>query len=183
MSETHESDMLDGYDFSGGVRGKYAERYAESNIIFRLNPTPTAGMPWLTFEERVRLVLSAYYGVDLAPGFVPEVHKKFDCVSADKSIIGDAKHYTLVNGAKRPPAKIATITEYVWLLEKTKAPDTFLVFGNDRRVPELWLKGYGSLLSGVKFFFLHDDNRLELLSHSRRTYAREGRERKVPVSG
>ena len=38
MSDTPESDdldtMRDEYDFSGGVRGKYAERYAEcTNVV------------------------------------------------------------------------------------------------------------------------------------------------------
>ena len=33
-----ESNMLDEYDFSGGVRGKYAERYAAGSNIIVLSP-------------------------------------------------------------------------------------------------------------------------------------------------
>jgi len=33
-----EVDMLDEYDFSGGVRGKYSERYAEGNNVVVLSP-------------------------------------------------------------------------------------------------------------------------------------------------
>jgi hypothetical protein len=41
MSDTPESDdldtMRDEYDFSGGVRGKYAERYAEGTNVVLLD--------------------------------------------------------------------------------------------------------------------------------------------------
>lgn len=33
-----EVDMLDEYEFSGGVRGKYSERYAEGNNVVVLSP-------------------------------------------------------------------------------------------------------------------------------------------------
>lgn len=34
MTNQNDSDMLDNYDFSGGVRGKYAKRYREgTNLI------------------------------------------------------------------------------------------------------------------------------------------------------
>lgn len=34
MSERNDPDMLDEYDFSGGLRGKYADRYAaETNVV------------------------------------------------------------------------------------------------------------------------------------------------------
>lgn len=34
----HDPDMLDEYDFSGGVRGKYAERYAEGTNVVIIDP-------------------------------------------------------------------------------------------------------------------------------------------------
>jgi hypothetical protein len=34
----HNPDMLDEYDFSKGVRGKYAKRYAEGTNIVVLSP-------------------------------------------------------------------------------------------------------------------------------------------------
>ena len=34
-----EQDMLDEYDFSAGVRGKYAERYAAGSNVVVLSPT------------------------------------------------------------------------------------------------------------------------------------------------
>ena len=37
-SEQDDVDMLDEYDFSGGVRGKYAERYHADKNLIRLDP-------------------------------------------------------------------------------------------------------------------------------------------------
>ena len=79
-------------------------------------------------------------------------------------LLGDAKFYSLVRGVALPPAKFSTIAEHVWHLEKTNAPTTFLVFGNDRQVPVLWLERYGNLLSGVAFYFLREDGRLDVLT-------------------
>ena len=103
-------------------------------------------------------------GVALQRGQVPGVPKLFDLVSPDRAIIGDAKYYTLVRGVSLPPAKFSIIAEHVWLLEKTQAARCFLVFGNDARVPRLWLDRYGHLAAGVTFFFLHDDGRLDVLA-------------------
>jgi hypothetical protein len=37
-SKQADPDMLEEYDFSGGVRGKYAKRYAEGTNIIVLDP-------------------------------------------------------------------------------------------------------------------------------------------------
>ncbi len=164
MSQAKDAEMLENFDLSKGARGKYAQRYARSAIVFRSSTERPDNLSSLSFKDRARLMLSDYYGVDLSPRLVTAVPKKFDLVSDDKQIVGDATNLSLGRGTRRPPAKFAAITEYVWLLERTRAPETFLVFGNDRKVPELWLERYGLLLSGVKFYFLDDDNRLELLT-------------------
>ena len=116
------------------------------------------------FEELARQVMSEHCGVALMPGEIPGVPKRFDLVSANKEIVGDAKYFTLVRGQRLPPAKFSIIAEHVWLLEKTGAPITFLVFGNDRQVPVLWLKRYSSLVSDVVFYFLADNGTLEHLA-------------------
>jgi len=115
------------------------------------------------FEELAKQVMSKELGTQLSPGRVAGVHKQFDLVSEDKKTIGDAKYYTAVNGTSLPPAKFATIAEYVWLLENTGAKKSFLVFGNDRRVPEWWLDRYGNLTS-VTFYYLSDDGELNQLN-------------------
>ena len=38
QNNQREPDMLDEYDFSGGVRGKYAERFARGSNIVVLDP-------------------------------------------------------------------------------------------------------------------------------------------------
>jgi hypothetical protein len=48
-------------------------------------------------------------------------------------------------------------------LGRTSAPVKFLAFGNDCQVPELWLKRYGHLASGVALYFLDDGSKLEEL--------------------
>ena len=38
LAEDAHLEMRDEYDFSGGIRGKYAARYAEGTNIVRLDP-------------------------------------------------------------------------------------------------------------------------------------------------
>jgi len=47
MSKTDEqdADMRAEYDFSGGVRGKYAERYAQGTNVVVLDPDVAAAFP------------------------------------------------------------------------------------------------------------------------------------------
>lgn len=116
------------------------------------------------FEVLASRVMSEHYHVPLRPGQVGKVPKLLDLVSPDGRIVGDAKYYTLVGGQRLPPAKFSVIAEYVWLLEKTKTPATFLVFGNDRRVPELWLARYGGLVESVLFYFLSDNGKWDQIS-------------------
>jgi hypothetical protein len=116
------------------------------------------------FEELARKVMSQRFGVPLAAGEAPGVPKEFDMVSPEGDVVGDAKYFTLVRGQRPPLAKFSVVAEHVWLLEKCAATTKFLVFGNDRQVPDLWLKRYGHLVTGVEFFFLKDDGALELLT-------------------
>ena len=120
--------------------------------------------PAARFEALARRVLSEHYAADLAPGSVPGVAKLFDFVSPDRHVVGDAKYFSLVGGFGLPAAKFSIIAEHVWLLEKTNAPTTFVVFGNDRVVPMRWLARYGVLASKVTFFFIYDDGTLERLA-------------------
>lgn len=125
---------------------------------------PTAGaMTAAAFEQAARRAVASRFGVTVMPGQVPGVPKTFDLVSPDRTVVGDAKFYTMVRGAQLPAAKFATIAEYVWLLEKTTARHRIMVFGQDRRVPAEWLKRYGHLVRGVEFYFLTPEGDLEQL--------------------
>ena len=118
-------------------------------------------MNWRAFQESARTVMSARLGVELSERKIPNFPKKFDMVSADFQSVGDAKYLTLVAGERRPPAKLMEIAGHVWLLERVPARRRFLVFGNQRQVPELWLKKYQTLLPNVEFYFLDESARLE----------------------
>jgi hypothetical protein len=133
-------------------------------------PAPSAsdiaisGTAARSFEELAREVMSAHYGTRLSPRQLTGVPKTFDLVSADATIVGDAKHFSLVQGTMLPPAKFSIIAEHVWLLERTGCAHPFLVFGNDRRVPMRWLEKYGHLRQRVEFFFVDGDGRLTALA-------------------
>jgi len=120
-------------------------------------------MDWKEFETLARERMSKHLGVALAERQLPGVPKKFDMVSTDGTVVGDAKCLTLVHGQRLPPAKFMEIAGHVWLLERTTARRRFLVFGNQRRVSEWWLEKYGGLVTGVEFYFLADDGTLEQL--------------------
>ncbi len=107
--------------------------------------------------------MSEHFGTPLRERQVADIPKRFDFVSDDETLIGDAKYFSLVGGQRLPPAKFSIIAEHVWLLEKSPAPQRFLVFGNDREVPLRWLQRYGSLAPSVTFFFLSDEGELEQL--------------------
>jgi len=113
------------------------------------------------FEEIARSIMSNHFSKELFPQKIENVPKLFDLVSSDRTIVGDAKYLTMVRGVAIPPAKFATIAEYVWLLEKTSAKKKFLVFGKDKRVPIEWLKRYGNLVSDVDFYFIDSNKKLE----------------------
>lgn len=119
---------------------------------------------WREFENYARDVMSKLFGTKLVESEPKGVPKKFDMVSMDEKIVGDAEYLTLVNKERVPPAKIMEISGHVWLLEKVKAERRFLVFGNQKQVPELWLKKYGNLLKNIEFYFLDNEGNIERLN-------------------
>jgi hypothetical protein len=118
---------------------------------------------WKEFEDTARKTMSDYFGVRLIEKKPKGFPKKFDMVSVDETIVGDAKFLTLVHGEKFPPAKMMEITGHVWLLEKVNVKNPFLVFGNQREVPDLWLEKYGKYKQNVRFFFISQTSNLEEL--------------------
>ena len=118
---------------------------------------PSPSLSAAQFEALARQVFSERFSVPLPAGTLAGVPKRFDFVSPDGQITGDAKYFTLVGGQHLPPAKFSIIAEHVWLLEKAGAAHKFLVFGNDIEVPRRWLERYGRLVDDVMFYFLTDD--------------------------
>lgn len=146
----------------------WIEKAAKTAVEAAPPPTPTVAhedqigisAAARSFEELAREVMAAHYGTRLTSRQVPSVPKTFDFVSSDGTIVGDAKFFSLVRGEMMPPAKFSIIAEHVWLLERAGCAHPFLVFGNDRRVPDRWLEKYGQLRQGVEFFFIDGDGKL-----------------------
>lgn len=116
------------------------------------------------FEDFARFHMSTFFDKELRPRKKEGWPKLFDMVSDDYQIVGDAKYMSMVRGKRLPPAKFSVIAEHVWMLENIDAPTKFLVFGNDKRVPEEWLKRYRKLVKSVKFYFLIEDGKLTELN-------------------
>jgi hypothetical protein len=120
-------------------------------------------MTWKEFEDFARRRMSEFFQVQLSERQLPGFPKRFDMVSSDERTVGDAKFLTLVRGERLPPAKFMEIASHVWLLERASASRRFLVFGNQRRVPEWWLEKYGMLVQNVEFYFLDETGKVEKL--------------------
>ena len=70
--------MLPEYDFSGGVRGKYAKRYAEGTNLVLLEPDLAAAFP---DSESVSRALRAYLKSPIFDYFVVALVLKCSCMS------------------------------------------------------------------------------------------------------
>ena len=163
----------------GLVRG---EQQGRTWVFYAIDePEVPAGgaLSQAAFEALARRILSERYAVELVPGSVPGVRKQFAFVSFDRQVVGDAKYYTRVRGTALPSTTFAMLSEHVWLLDKTGASTTFLVLGNDREIPVLWLERYGNLASGVAFYFLADDGQLEVLTPADAATARTSGHRRA----
>jgi hypothetical protein len=84
---------------------------------------------------------------------------KFDLVSPDLGIVGDAKW---LKNIPVPAAKWQAIAECVWLLQKVEAERLFMVFGNDMEVAERWLHRVRPLTAPVEFYFLDGSGHRQL---------------------
>jgi len=136
---------------------------ASSHKPFNINEFSGKGMTAKDFERFAQMRMSEYFGVDLNYGKKDDWPKLFDLVSKDYGIVGDAKYFSMVRGKFLPSAKLSVISEHVWMLEKIDADKTFLVFGNDIRVPQAWLKRFGRYINSVEFYFLSNDGKLTIL--------------------
>jgi hypothetical protein len=116
------------------------------------------------FELIVREFLIKEWGLKLQKKKVKigESEKEFDFVSDDGECIGDAKYYKNTPTGV-PSAKLSTICEYAWLLQNTGKKRKFLIFGNDKLVPILFLSRWQSLVQDIEFYFF-DGHTLERLN-------------------
>ena len=141
------------------VREVIVFKKSEKHNFLEKHRETTGRVDYRDFEEFARRIMSDFFNTELSPRRRPDWPKLFDLVSPDYGIVGDAKFLSMVKGRSIPPAKFATIAEHVWFLEKINAKIKFLVFGNDKRVPEEWLKRYGNLVKDVEFYFIDEEGK------------------------
>ena len=121
---------------------------------------------WQKFQFFATIRMSEFFETNLCENAHQGHPKRFDMVSANGKIVGDAKYLSLVRRKKFPPAKMMEIAGHVWLLERIRAQTKFLVFGNQKKVAQLWLNKYGAFNKKVDFYFLHRNGRLVKLKPS-----------------
>ncbi len=117
---------------------------------------------WRSFEVYARDYFSRLWGTELLERSIPvgkTVPWKFDLVSADQQIVGDAKW---LKNIAVPAAKWQAIAEYIWLLQKVEAARVFMVFGQDVEVADRYLRRVRPLTSPVEFYYLDADGHRQL---------------------
>nr|VFJ66994.1 MAG: hypothetical protein BECKDK2373C_GA0170839_11581 [Candidatus Kentron sp. DK] len=68
-TNTQDPDMLDEYDFSNGVRGKYAQQYAQGTNIIRLDDDVAELFPTAEkVNEALRFLRRHYQGEHVGIG-------------------------------------------------------------------------------------------------------------------
>ncbi|MCD6465129.1 hypothetical protein J7L27_02035, partial [Candidatus Bathyarchaeota archaeon] len=72
-------------------------------------------------------------------------------VSSDGKIVGEL---IIARGNRPPSSYFSYIASTLWFLEKIEANEKIIVFYGDERVPKEWLRCFGHLIKGIKFFFL-----------------------------
>jgi hypothetical protein len=124
---------------------------------------PTPGVTdWRSFERYARQYFSQLWTTELTerPVLVGDaVSWKFDLVSPDHQLVGDAKW---LKNIAVPAAKWQAIAEYIWLLQKVPARRVFMVFGQDAQVAERYLHRVRPLTSPVEFYYLDGNGHRQL---------------------
>lgn len=122
----------------------------------------------VAFEASAAEALSRLLGVRLYRGVRRrfrfrggvELEMVFDLASEDGCVVGEAMYLT---AGRAPWARFPGISERVWVLEKLDARTKFIAFGGDVHVPRLWVERYGRLADGVRFYYVGEDGRVEVL--------------------
>jgi hypothetical protein len=117
---------------------------------------------WRSFERYARQYFSNLWTTELTERSVSvadAVSWRFDLVSADHQLVGDAKW---LKNIAVPAAKWQAIAEYIWLLQKVKAKCVFIVFGQDAQVAERYLQRVRPLTAPVQFYYLDGNGHRQL---------------------
>lgn len=136
------------------IRGRAQHQTAQPSRSVGASSARKASQ-WRTFEDRARRYFSELWAVDLRARdvVVGSGRKRFDLVSADQQVVGDAKSFSEAKGAS---GKLSGIAEYVFFLQAVPARRRFLVFER-RGVALEFLRRWRGVVSGVEFYVLEGE--------------------------
>ena len=133
--------------------------FDEEIVTFRKTATPLRKSPPISHRAlsiKALNQLKKIYG-ELRQDVKTYYGRTVDFASADGRVVGEL---IIVQNKRSPSAYMLKIAGHIWFLERTKAEEKFLVFYGERSVPEWWLKRYGQLIEGIRFYFMEDDGQL-----------------------
>jgi hypothetical protein len=114
-------------------------------------------------KKTAERAMCSFYGMPLAKRGLIGLPGFFSLVSEDGCTVGEVLVFEQSQGLKASPARLASISEKVWLLEKSNVQARFLAFAGDRRTAMDWLVRYAHLAVGVTFYYVREDGEVELL--------------------
>jgi hypothetical protein len=123
-----------------------------------------ADLPESTRQKKTaERAMCAFYGLPLAKRGLIGLPGFFSLVSEDGCTVGEVLGFEQTQGLKASPARLAAISEKVWLLEKSNVRTRFIAFSGDRRTAMDWLVRYAHLAMGIAFYYVREDGEVELL--------------------
>jgi len=114
-------------------------------------------------KKTAERAMCAFYGVPLVKRGLIGLPGFFSLVSEDGCTVGEVLVFEQAQGLKASPARLATISEKVWLLEKSNVRTRFLAFAGDRRTAMDWLVRYAHLAMGMTVYYVREDGEVESL--------------------
>lgn len=114
-------------------------------------------------KKTAERAMCVYFGRRLARRSLAGLPGFFNLVAEDGCLAGEALVFEQAQALKASPARLATISEKVWLLEKADVLVRFLVFAGDRRTAMDWLVRYAHLARRVEFYYVNEDGAVEVL--------------------
>lgn len=122
---------------------------------------------WRSFEINAKKLLEKHFKTFFPLNGSVNIkgkYKKFDFIDPEKKIVGDAKYYSFTATGKRPSAKISTLNEYVWILQKLPSDwKKFIVIGVDRILVEKYVNEFKPWIDGVTIFYSDGKSSLEVI--------------------
>lgn len=124
-------------------------------------------LDWQHFENIARKAIENELGCILNGGKI-NINgkvKDFDLLNIDEKIVGDIKHYKMTDGGNNPSAKISTLNEYAWLMQKLEQYEKqkwrkIFVIGEDLNLVKKYISTFDALLDDIEIYHCTADAKL-----------------------